>query len=307
MCKVAGVTHITDKNRDDVWVFMQVLGDIMTPGNNDGLGYAAFDKSGKLFGERWLVNKTAFTDMSMVFKGLTADKMNKIYSFLGDTVKRHEAQAIILHTRAATCGKNIENTHPFVDNEDNPEVAIIHNGIIHNHDAFKKKYSTCDSEVLAHLYADNKVQETIKNLKEFTPDLGGWYTVLNLATANGKMVMDVYTDNGRLESYYIPALETRVYSSRGEDIKEAAQFLGLEVRQHMRTKSDTAFRVDVLTGDVVEFTKLPVWVPPPKSTKRGNEVLITEVGEVVTEHGNLDDDAFKARWLASTVSHNWRK
>ncbi len=98
MCKVAGVTKITDNNREDVWVFMQLLGELISQGNDDGLGYAAFDKGGNIFGEKWLINKTAFKDLSQI-KKMNAEKMKNIYTFFGDTVLRDQAQAIILRQR----------------------------------------------------------------------------------------------------------------------------------------------------------------------------------------------------------------
>ena len=63
--------------------------------------------------------------------------------------------------------------------------------MIYNDSSFKRKYSTCDSEVLAHLYHENKVSKSLKNLNEFTDKLQGWFTVLALTkNQDGKMVMD---------------------------------------------------------------------------------------------------------------------
>lgn len=318
MCKVAGVTKITDKNRDDVWLFMQLLGEYMTRGNNDGLGYAAFDKSGKLFGEKWLINATAFADLSQVIKGLTAEKMNKIYSYFGDKVVRNEAQAIILHTRAATCSKNIENTHPFVNSLSKPEIATIHNGVIYNDEAFEKKFSTCDSEVLVHLYKDNKVTDALENLGKFVGQLRGWFTVLNLAKAkNDKMVMDIYSDNGRLESYFISELDTRIYCTSGYDILSVAKFLGLTARQKMKVKPMTSLRVDVMTGEVVDFKKLPEPVYKPGDDGDFNEYMLAgghlrmlpgKVGQVYTANGNMNDDEFREAFFSGlTGATNWRK
>lgn len=298
MCKVAGITKVTDKNRDDVWIFMQVLGEYMTRGNNDGLGYAAFDKSGNIFGEKWLFNKTAFADLSQLFSSITAEKAAQMYAYFGDKVVKNEAQAIILHTRMATCAKNIQNTHPFVDNIDNPTVATIHNGVIYNDDFFEKKYSTCDSEVLVHLHKKFNVQEKLSNVGNFTLDLQGWYTVLNLVkTKDNEMFMDIYSDTGRLESYYIPELETRVYCTSASDIKATADFLGLTCKQYMKLKPNSMMRIDVLSGEIVDHGNLP------------EDETIQEIGgNIYHAYGSLDDEEFAQAWFAGlTGATNWRR
>ncbi len=290
MCKVAAVMRVTDKNRTEVWGFMQILGSFMTPGNDDGLGYAAFDNKGKLFGERWLNNSSAFQDLAFT-KGLNAEKMNRAYSFFGDKVLRDEAQAIILHTRAATCGRGIANTHPFVNDIDNPTVATIHNGIIYNDLVFPKKYSTCDSEVLVHLYDTYDAQVSIKNINQFIPQLSGWFTVLNLLTdMSGRMVLDAYTDNGRLVSYFIPELETRVYSSNYSDIEDTATFMGMTYEKPIGLAAGKAIRMDILSGEIVERVNLKD--EDIHITQDTDRKFIAGMRNVTEANGNFDDEDF---------------
>ena len=80
MCKVAACTKITDENRSDVWVFLQLLGELMALGNKDGLGYAAFDKSGDHLEKKWLYPDTAFKDLSQIH-GINSSKIAKLYSY----------------------------------------------------------------------------------------------------------------------------------------------------------------------------------------------------------------------------------
>lgn len=280
MCKVAGVTKITDKNREDVWIFMMYLGQLMSKWNNDGLGYAAFDKKGNLFGEKWLENEHAFGDLSKFVPNLTAEKAQSLYSFFGDQVKRQEAQAIILHTRAATCEMGIKNTHPFVDNLENPSMAIIHNGVIMNHAKLEKKYSTCDSEVIVHLYNEQNIPNNFKAMNEVTQRLIGWYTVLALSkTSEGQMIMDIFTDGPRLNSFFIPELDTRVYSTSAQDILQAAKDFNFKVKDGKAFKANMAQRVDVLTGEVLDRQKCKeaTWWPDQN---------------VVWMDGNFDDEDF---------------
>lgn len=295
MCKVAGVTKVNDKNRDEVWMFMMMLSELMTPGNSDGLGYAAFNKEGKIFGEKWLNNKMAFMDISKIETDITAERMANIYSYFGDKVTRDDAQAIILHTRAATCGKGIKNTHPFINDEENPEVAIIHNGVIGNHYDLEKKYSTCDSEVIAHLYDKHGVKAGLSKIDEVTQRLWGWYTVLALSKdTNGRMYMDAFTDSPRLSSYFIPELDTRVYSTYADDIETVAKLFGFTLKDGKTMKPNTSQRIDVLTGDVVERHKCKEMKAPPKTSEYSG------AGEVVWMEGDFSDDDFVKAFFEQT-------
>jgi len=290
MCKIASIAKVNDENRDNVWAMMIALGDIMSRTQRDGLGYAAFDKKGRIFGERWLENKLAFTDFSMN-KKLTPAKIEKLYNFFGEEVVRGNAQTIILHTRMATCGRGIANTHPFVDNLENPHTAIIHNGIIANDDELEKKFSTCDSEVLVHLYEKHKVSENLENIKKVTAELIGWYTVMNLTTdKDGRMVMDIYTDAPRLASYFVKELDTRVYCTSGMDIEEAAEMLEFTISDRQVVKSNMAYRIDVLTGDLLQETKT--------IGRSETHTAVEQIeGSIVMAEGNADDADFKNHWL----------
>lgn len=295
MCKIAGATKITDKNRSDVWVFMQLLGELMAIGNKDGMGYAAFDKSGNIFGERWIDPDLAFKDLTQI-PGINSSKLEKLYSYFGDKVVKDEAQAIILHTRMATCAPGIQNAHPFVNDIDKVDMAIIHNGMIYNDDQFKRKYSTCDSEVLVHLYDDNKVNTSLDKLNEFSDKLQGWFTVLALAkNASGEMVMDAFSDSGRLGSYFIKELDTRIYSSYADDVFRIAKQLGLTPMHLEQMKADTAFRINVLTGEEIGHVKLNSKFKMPK-VYPSSSLHHGPYKNVTVMEGNLSDEEFVRRF-----------
>lgn len=293
MCKIMGIAKINDENRDNAWAMAIAIGDIMSRTQRDGLGYAAFDSKGRLFGERWLENKLAFTDFS-VNKKLTPAKIEKIYNFFGEEVLRKEAQSIILHTRMATCGRGIANTHPFIDSLEKPHTAIIHNGIIANDDELVKKFSTCDSEVLVHSYEKHEVSKSLDSIKKVAAELIGWYTVLNLTTdGKGRMVMDIYTDAPRLASYFVKELDTRVYSTSGMDIEEAAEILEFTISDRQMVVSNTAYRIDVLTGELLEETKTI------GTSKIHHDESIK--GNIAYAEGTADDEKFKASFLRRTT------
>ena len=61
MCKVMMMAGVTSDTRDAAWVFIKEMAKEMSPGNMDGLGYAALSTEGELFGERWHHNGEAFS------------------------------------------------------------------------------------------------------------------------------------------------------------------------------------------------------------------------------------------------------
>lgn len=246
MCKVAAVAGITDQNRDKVWEFIRRLGVYMTPGNNDGLGYAAFDKSGNIFGERWLVNSQAFS--------ASAVPKESTYNWFGKNIKRDEATSIILHTRKATCDGGMNNTHPFIDKlEGSPNIALIHNGIIYNQKQLTNKFTTCDSETILHEYSFFNVSKDPKRLNEVFDRLQGWYACAVLSTDNfGMPILDLFSDGTSLNSYWIEALGVRIFSTRAEHIASVCGDMGIGFSEPLKLGIDTYRRYDVRTGKLIE-------------------------------------------------------
>ena len=87
---------------------------------------------------------------------------------LAEHDKGVEAHLGIAHTRWATHGVPSErNAHPHFSGQDS-KIAVVHNGIIENHEAIRsslkdkgfKFLSDTDTEVIAHLIAFNLQQET---------------------------------------------------------------------------------------------------------------------------------------------------
>lgn len=284
MCKVAGVAGITDENRDDVWLMMIALGDLMSRGNNDGIGYAAFDQNNTIFGERWLYNNTWFRDLQRD-KRIKPTMLQSIYNFFGPKVTRDRVKSIILHTRASTNTVNLENTHPFVDDVDAPTTALIHNGMIYNHHEFKKLISTCDSEVILTEYIKAKGATTAANISTFTRKLEGWYTCLVLTTdASGTPIIDAFTDNGRLHSVYVPRLAVRVYASELSDLQRAASILGLTVQKPEQLYAKSFMRINATTGEVTQEGEIQT-----EKRRRGGKIIIAD--------GNFNDSKFISHFL----------
>jgi hypothetical protein len=135
--------------------------------------------------------------------------------------------------------------------------------------------------VIVHLYDKFAVNRHLKNIGQISKKLQGWYTVLTLSkNRNGRMMMDAFSDSTRLNSFYIPALGTRVYSTSESDIEATAKIFGYKLEDLKTIKQNTAFRIDVLTGQVVQETSFS-----SNKELRGN---------VQYASGNFDDeDMFK--------------
>lgn len=56
---------------------------------------------------------------------------------------------LLLHGRTATCGVDVDNTHPMLD--DNGTAALVHNGVVSS-ETLQNVYTTCDSELLLHAW-----------------------------------------------------------------------------------------------------------------------------------------------------------
>lgn len=251
MCKVAAVSGITDKNRELVWEFMKELGSLMTYGNNDGLGYAAFDAQGKIFGEKWLRNEDAFVGAS---KKIIPMNTKNSYAFFGQKVKKQEATSIILHTRMATCGISIDNTHPFVDDADMPSIALIHNGVIYNHTQLTKVHSSCDSEVILWEYDYANCYEDLSNIQKVANQLSGWYTCFVLSyDKDNKPIVDMFTGSGSLSSLFVPDLGVRFYSTSIRDLVNVCEFFKMNYTKIWDNKAGDYARFDGITGK--ELTK----------------------------------------------------
>lgn len=272
MCKVMMMAGITSDTRDNAWKFIKEMAKEMSPGNMDGLGYAALSTDGELFGERWHHNAEAF-NMRQVSEPLSQldsylieayggalrkDRQPIRYNKFG-SVNEEALAAITLHTRMATSGKEFMNTHPFVVGQ----TSLIHNGVIRNADRLEMKQSTCDSEAILNLYVKHRVMQKPGAIQAVAKKLQGYYAcgVISRNDSDGA-IMDVFKCNSaNLTAAFVQELNTVVFSTRIADIKAVCARLGFNVLSEFIFEGQTLLRLDALTGEVIGTVEFKVPVP----------------------------------------------
>lgn len=238
----------------------------MTYGDKDGVGFAAMGQEG-LWGERWMEPTEAWTvdsrepltdkdkELKNKYKGVYQDETK--YNDFG-LANPNNTTAVIYHSRAATCEKTLENVHPFVRGE----TALIHNGIIRNHDTLKKLYSTCDSEVILNQYVDMDVTNNIEKIKEMAPTLTGSYGCAVLTIDKDKRrIMDIFRDISSLYMMHVKELDAVVYCTSQDIIKETCKQLGWTYGHSFKIKEDVLIRIDAVTGDLITTTEFKTFIP----------------------------------------------
>jgi len=246
---------------------------------DDGVGYAAITNDGAIYGEKWLKKDDAFiihaqpkpdpvvAKMEEMFGGM-ADWVNKpitekVYSSFGSRTQGavDKTVAFILHARKASpsSDKTIDNVHPFaiVNAADHPDTAIIHNGVIQNHDKLTKKMSTCDSEVILHEYLGNMMYHNPWGIEQLAKTLIGEYAVgvlSSMTDSDGALVpvLDVFKSGKELYAAYITELDTMVFCTAEHTLKAACEEVGLTIATSVKIKDGHLLRLNAITGKKID-------------------------------------------------------
>jgi predicted glutamine amidotransferase len=288
MCKIMVMAGVNNENRKLAWEFARNMAVQMTPGNSDGLGYAAVTSDGELFGERWHINSEAFNvrqaqpnptkeEILLMHKYdgfLLSDRPPAKYNKFG-SINEDAMSAIVLHTRMATSGKQFMNTHPFVDNG----TALIHNGVIRNAFDLPIKQSTCDSEAILNLYNRHNVTNKPENIQSVANKLQGYYACgVITETKKYGYVVDIFKDSSaRLSAAYISDMKIMVFSTVLDDIVAVCAKMGMEIAYKYSVKEGVLIRLSRLTGD-------------PLVSQKFNATFKEEKKKTKTE--TIDDDGW---------------
>ena len=270
MCKVLLMTGIKDS--DNALEFMKAAAPEMSNGNTDGIGYSAINSKNQLFMEKWHRNhKFLRTDtiitpavieelkapLEVVGKYFQVPEVKVDYMSYGE-IDRSDLRTVTMHTRFATCGKSMENTHPFVDKE----TSLVHNGIISNSYALaNNKISTCDSESALQMYLTKEVSNvaTKSVYEEFLGSLTGYWAFGILAKSqDGTYMLDVIKGGAQLYFAYIPEMgdeNTVVFATNEAIIKSACKTCGFNIPKIENLVDNSLFRYNALTGTLVATEK----------------------------------------------------
>lgn len=323
MCRLLIMSGLDPKKKELNWKFIIAMGEAMSQGNDDGLGYTAINKKGNLFGERWLYNWQAFDNRNKFtnprkrehekFAGLKDmvkefinledvpdDTPHEKYNNFG--VFTDEITAITLHTRMATSARGLINTHPFVDLV--KETSLVHNGVIWNHAEEDKIRSTCDSERLLNKYLEHEIAKVPADIQNMIDDLRGYFAcgVFSL-NRDGKRVLDVFKSRADLSGAIIKELGCLVLSTKLDDIKKVAAQCGMTiVSKQDKVKEDTLIRFDALTGKVLltqSYRDTARW--ESTTTSHGHH------GRHYNRHsGNMGIDPYGTNWENELAAYDRR-
>ena len=181
MCKLYTIIDIESQVKAERLVKVSVP--YITKTDSDGLGIMRLG-DGAIHSQKWVTVPTDINSKPCIASPY-ADALKLEYLEKGkcpDTL-----DAIAVHGRKATCGINIENTHPF----QTAKTALMHNGIISVVDAKDQRLSTCDSEVLLWRYLENNIREKPELLTKALDSVQGYYACI-VFNVNG--VVDIWTD-----------------------------------------------------------------------------------------------------------------
>lgn len=255
MCKnmmIAGLkTEVAEK---DLWKFLVAAVPFMSANDKDGMGYAAIGKDG-LFGERWLNPKDAFNYHTQFSK--RDAEIEKEFQGTLDGTKRYNKfgkisspYAVLFHSRMATCGVNLDNTHPFVSVDGT--TALIHNGVVNSHEV-SNLTSTCDSELILNSYMGADVRITPNNIQKIGDQISGSYACGVLTKdSEGRDVLDLFrNDTNMLYAAYVKELEAIVYCTTAEIIRNTCKKLKWKHGSIFKVNAEKLIRIDAKTGKFI--------------------------------------------------------
>jgi predicted glutamine amidotransferase len=259
MCKIMAMAGIKPGYETRAERFARAAVKHMTERDNDGFGYAAVRGDASLFAEKWVNPKDAFkrrhsmadTDAALTAMLCDAVSVEDSYAMHGDSRNWTGVQAVILHSRLATCGKGIANTHPFVSKDG--RTALIHNGVISNVYDLRNRTSTCDSECILNEYTGMGVNEDPSRMDFVARRLSGYYALAVLSQIENKPFLDIMRDDkAPIVVGYVKELETFVFCTNEYILRATARSAKMHVVGAVRAVNPGyVIRLDAETGQPV--------------------------------------------------------
>lgn len=320
MCKVLLIAGIKPEHLSKVQTLAKSAAKVMSRMDEDGLGYAAITNKGVVYGEKWLNNVDAFVmhkqpeiDQSVIKMNNTFGNMiewdkvqaiGKVYDRFGKINPETTANTVglIIHTRNATVGsKTIENVHPFfsINEKDQPDTALIHNGGILNHAKLTKVTSSCDSEVLLHEYLGNAMYHNPWGVEQLAKTVSGTYAVGVLSsmydgeTKEDVPYLDIFKSNKELYAAYVNELETTVFCTTSHGLEEIVKASEMTLRNLVKVKDGYLIRLNAITGeridDIISFTLSPQYDQGWSRHHENSALKLKEIGPTTQPATTTED------------------
>jgi hypothetical protein len=253
MCKVlisTGISHQTNALK-----FMRASKPFMSRADKDGIGYLATDSLGNMFSEKWHNNNDFLSNRltDSVFKRIESMIDENIGGYASHgSIKHKDITSLALHTRFATCGREFNNTHPFIIDG----VGLIHNGVIGNSRELINKISTCDSETILNQYLKFDVRNNPSNISQVTDTLQGYWALGIIGTTNdGIPYLDVVkNDTANLFVTSIKELgkDNITFCTTKDILIDTIKSCGFNNSAKIfKVKSNVLTRFNALTGEVI--------------------------------------------------------
>lgn len=159
MCKIYAMTNMSKVKLTPE--FIKIVRDaVCKTVDRDGFGYAVNTSQGDIWGER-VLNPFDFNPFEKQGTSVVSRLpiVNCSNSF--GNVGQGDAVSFIAHGRMSTNQVNIDNTHPFV----NDEIALIHNGVVSDPNGIvtASLKTTCDTEILLRLWEQGEIDAIESN------------------------------------------------------------------------------------------------------------------------------------------------
>lgn len=204
MCKVLFFTETKDiKN------FPAVVNHIahqITKQDDDGFGWAALTKSGRVMGEKSIEDKPRYT-LNRI--RMTAPYLKETYQKIGQHSKPQGPA--IFHGRTSTNQLGMLNTHPI----DKNNFYLVHNGVVDNEGPEYSMKTTNDTEHLVHYLSTEGMSGIEKHLSG--------YFAFGAIDVNSKKLHIARCNMAFLLTTYIKTIDSHIFATTRELIESTCK------------------------------------------------------------------------------------
>jgi len=170
MCKLIAISRLATKNSKQTSLLVKRSSELLGASQKDGFGFSLKHKSGQ-YTERYLsadyvAGLGTLKESIDMLKSNIRTKLIEGIDFDVNGVKPpkgHNNGCYIAHGRTATCGKTINNTHPFTGSNEHGNWTIAHNGIVEWSGVKLPLHTSCDSEHLLNCFLHLNGEQSFKD------------------------------------------------------------------------------------------------------------------------------------------------